>query len=193
MADKTLDSALIVLFDAWGGVATPPTVPDFSSMTSKAVGHNQPVRAYTPGTKWVVYNRPLVAGAGQPGPSTFVYLQFINGTGAPVAKEKQICSTDSATIWYQVTNDPDSCVAKTNICIAVLLGPRADQNYGWFWCGGICPEQFVPALGGNFATASTVDPGAISIVNLTADVLGLGNVGADTEGVVGFSLAADAT
>ena len=194
MADSTLDSELIVLYDNWPGVATPPTVPDYSSMTSKAVGHNQPTAAYTPGTKWVVYNRPSgeATGVGQLGFATFIYLQLMNGTGAPVALEKQLCVNDSVTIWYQVSNDPDGVGIITTANVAVLLGPMADLNWGWFWCGGICPEQYVPALGGSFATVGNVVAGAISVSNLAADAMGLGACGADTVGIIGYALAADA-
>ena len=194
MADSTLDSELIVLFDNWPGTAIDRTHDYIEDITSVTVGHNVADPKYKPGTKWVVYNRPITpaTGAGQPRPSTVIYLKFANGTGAPGPLAKQVVVPDNAAVWYWVTNDPDDAVIIPSGVAGVLLGPMADQNWGWFWCGGICPEQYVPDLGGNFATDGNVTAGAMTAHNLAADAIGLGPVGGDTEGAFGYSLAADA-
>jgi len=101
---------------------------------------------------------------------------------------------DSQTLWYRVTNDPDDCVIATgSLLAAVALSAMTNERWGWFWCGGICPESFVSGLGGNYETDGDI-PSAAALVahNLAADAIGLGPCGADTEGIIGYSIAIDA-
>jgi len=193
MADKTIDSELITLTDRWPGVARLVSAGELPTggMTG-STHHNVETAIYGPGEKLCVWNDVGVAGlAGQ---ATFIYLQYA-GTDAPTCAVKQICVPGSATVWYQVTNDPDYTTAPivTGSALAcVALSAMTDTYWGWFWCGGICPEGLVTGLGGNFATESNVAAGMICAHDLTADAIGLGPVAADTEASIGFALAADA-
>jgi hypothetical protein len=56
-------------------------------------------------------------------------------------------------------------------------------RYGWFWVGGVCPEEFVTDLGGNYYTDATVAIGDMTLANLVAP--------GTTPGEIGFSLPAD--
>ena len=193
MADSTIDSNLIQLVDSWPGVAVPPD-RDASDMTSATVvGHNVAVPVVDIGTKWAVYNVADLQGNGVPGPATFIYLQVGTQNAASLIAAKSVVVQDSATVWYQITNDPDDCVSIPTGLAAIALSAVTDAYYAWFWCGGVCPELFVPdnALGGNYATESNVVAGPITAHNLTADYVGLGPC-ADTEEVFGYALAADA-
>jgi hypothetical protein len=188
MADSTLDSELFILIDNWPGQAIRhlDNVP-----TGGIVGsthHNVATAAYSPGDKIQVRNHTL----GKEGFATFIYLQY-DGTGAEAMAAKQFVVQSSATTPYVVTNDPDlaGIVATGNSLAAVALSAMTDQRYGWFWCGGVCPELFVPTLGGNFATEGNVVAGAIVVHDLAADAMGIGPL-AGTEQAIGFALAADA-
>ena len=192
MADGTLDSELFVLLDSWPGVASKPSVACYRDMTSALVGHNQATATYPVGTKWVVYNAPIEGNqVGRVGFSTFVYLQF-ESTDAPTAAAKQVCVQDSASLWYVVTNDPDSCVCLETAMACILISAMTDAYYGWFWCGGVCPEKYVSGLGGNYATDGAIAAGgALTASDIAADAIGLAPVADDTEPIFAYALGAD--
>ena len=191
MADSTIDSELIVLLDNWPGTAR---MVDRSNCPldgfTGATHHNVVRPEYRAGEKLCVWNETL--DAGKAGMATFIYLNFV--TADPALVVKQVVVPDSATIWYQVTNDPDHCVLKDGGLLAAIgLSAITTTYWGWFWCGGICPEGWVAGLGGNYATDSNVIAGNI-ITNDLADAndIGLGPAAANTEHAIGFALADDA-
>ena len=189
MADGTLDSQLIVLFDNWPGV--PRVIPDApDGRFTAAATHNVATAAHKAGQKIAVWN---TAAAGQEGMSTFIYLQILR-TAAPASAAKQVVVPSSATEWWVVTNDPDQATAvivEGSALAAVALSAMTTEYWGWFWCGGICPEAWVSGLGGNYGTESTVVAGMICTNNLTADSIGFGPVAADTEAACGYALTDD--
>ena len=192
MADSTLDSELLVLIDTWPGVAK--LVEGSQIPTGGFTGsthHNVATPKYAPGEKLCVWNES--GDAGKAGMSTFIYLQLTTAAGPTVAA-KQFCVPGSATTWYVVSNDPDadSLVVEGAAMAAVAISAFTSTYWGWFWCGGICPEGHVSALGGNYATEGNVAAGAVCTNNLAADAIGLGPCAADTEAIIGFALAADA-
>ena len=197
MADSTLDSQLFTLIDRWPGVAVDPPVNPFDMTSATVVGHNVVTAVWDVGTKWKVRNIVDGQGHGQAGWSTFVYLSVgtQNTAAGYTIAAKMPCFPDSATIWHLVTNDPDSCIAITGGLVAYAISAMTDAYFGWFWCGGVCPEYYVPnnAMGGNYVTDGDVAIGPISLADCgTADQGGLSVVGADTEVVIGYALAADA-
>jgi len=192
MADSTLDSELFVLKDYW------PGYPSRSGGYLPQGGwtgatHNVVAAAAHIGEKVQVRNDPAVAGVA--GLSTFVYLQVgTQDTGTAIAA-KTFCVPDSATLWYQVTNDADSCIVHTgSALLAVAISAMTDAYFGWFWCGGVCPESHVSALGGTYATEGNVVAGALVAHKgaTDTDAVILGPCGADTEAIIGMALAADA-
>lgn len=187
MADKTLDSELFTLKDNWpGAVDLRRGLPDDDILG--AAHHNVAAAAFPVGTKIGFYNTGVTAG--KPGWATFVYLKA-SIPGAPAAAAKQIVVQGSATLWYVVTNDPDAGLLLATGLGAVMISAMTDAYYGWFWCDGVCPEEQVAGLGGNFATDSSVAIGAMSTVDLTADAIGLG-VATTLKGIIGYSLSLDA-
>ena len=189
MADSTIDSELIVLRGGRFGTSFDNSIPlgGFTGSTH----HNVANPMYDIGQVKRVYNDGTY---GQPGYSEFVYLYFASTSGTdPTPAAKQVCVPDSATVWYQFTNAPDGCVFEDGALLAVLsISAMTDTYYGWFWCGGICPEQYVAALGGNYATDGAVVEGPITQVNLTANAMGFSLCNANTEAKIGYALAADA-
>ena len=192
MADSTLDSQLFVLFDNWPGVAekiSAGEVPAGGFAEASAVHHNVAAAQYDIGQKLCVLNTD---DAGIEGMSTFIYLQVGTQNADSVIAAKSLVVPGSATLWYQVSNNPDANILVAGSSMAAYaLSAMTDAYFGWFWCGGVCPESFVSGLGGTYATDGTVAAGMISSGDLAADYLGLVPY-ATTVGYLGFALAADA-
>jgi hypothetical protein len=190
MADKTMDSLEIILFDNWPGVAKligPDELPP-GGFTG-GLHHNVPAPYYMPGEKFCVWNPSTL---GCEGMATMIYLQL--GTQTATLCPKQPVTTQSATIVYNVTNDPDSLIGPKDggALIAYALSAMTNAYYGWFWCGGVCPETLCPDLGGTYVTDSTVVAGLMALTDcLDTDQMGLALVAADTDAIVGMALAAD--
>jgi hypothetical protein len=187
MGDSTLDSELFILFNNWGQPVVEKGHVPKGGFTGSA-HHNVSVAAYSVGTVCAV---PCTGATGKAGWAQMIYLQVGTQNADSVLAVKDIVVPDSATTWYQITNDPDSCVALPTAVGAVALGAMTNAYYGWFWCGGNCPEQYVSGLGGNYETEGNVAAGHITCHDLAADAIGLGPY-ATTEGYFGFALAADA-
>jgi hypothetical protein len=189
MADSTIDSDLIYLRGGRFGTCYDKTMP-IGGFTGSA-HHNVAAadRDYPIGMVKRVYCDGTV---GVKGFAEFVYLAY-EGSSAPTAAAKQVCVPDSSTVWYQFTNDPDSCVMATGSMLAVVaISAMTDGYYGWFWCGGVCPEVYVSALGGNYATTNAVIAGNIIASDLSADAIGFGPKSSYSHFSVGFSVASDA-
>lgn len=192
MADATLDDQAFVLFDNWPGSAEPRTIPYDSFLTSAARHNVTTADYYSVGAK-IEVDCPGTNGSA--GKATFIYLLLAPTEANPTPAAKQLVVPVSATNIYTVTNDPDACLMHTGcplaaVMLSVMSSDGTTDYYGWFWCGGVCPVDFVSDLGGNFATDDSVAIGPITTQNLTADAIGLGGR-ATTEGGIGFALAAD--
>ena len=185
MADSVIDTKYLILYDRWPGVAHVQDEAPPGGFTGSAT-HNVATAAATIGSKICVPNASDLAGW-----STFIYLQY-EGTGAPTSAAKQVAVPDATTEQFIVTNDQDSCVLKTGGLLgAVMLSVMTDAYYGWFWCGGTCPVDWVPALDGDILTDNTVTNGLFMWSDLADnDSIGI----ALLTGVLapaGYSLAAD--
>ena len=189
MADKVIDSESITLIDRWPGYPTRYGSPQGGFTDSGH--HNVETAIFKAGEKCCVWNEST---AGIKGMSTFIYLQVGTQNADVAIAAKMICIPGSATIWYQVGNNPDADVvfAAGPALVAVALSALTDAYWGWFWCGGVCPESHVSGLGGDYPTDDSVIPGVIGVGNMTADYLGFTIVEADTEAIIGYSTATDA-
>jgi len=197
MAESTLDSELFVLIDNWPGVARrvhPDHLPNDDILSE--LHHNVTTPVFDVGEKIVVRNRSAIAG--DDGDSVFIYLKGLGITEAnPTCAVKQVVVPSLAGTPYQVTNDPDQCLKHTGsplaaIMLSTMTFTHAVTKYGWFWCGGVCPEAMVAGLAGNFATADGTIIGPIIASNLAADAIGFGAVDADTSAIIGFAYNDDA-
>lgn len=199
MADSTIDSDNLILKDGFPeGHAIVGQTP-IGGFTGSS-HHNVATAAYKPGTKIRVYNE---GDTGQAGWSTFVYAKLNSAADTPAAK--QICVADDGKVSYELTNDDADDIPQTGRC-AIMISAMTAGRFGWFWCGGVCPEEYVSALGGNYRTSNAVVAGPIAVADANADDLSASGVpagdlcfapaiDADTavrQAVVGEALAADA-
>jgi hypothetical protein len=193
MTDSTLDSDLLFLYNKFGSANLVGHVPRGGFTGSEH--HNVSSAAYPIGTVVRVEHR---ATAGKPGYSEFVYLKVGTQNASSLIAAKSVVVQDSATQCLLVTNDPDDCIAIPTPFGAIALSAMTDAYYGWFWCGGVCPEDYVSGLAGNYATNGSVAAGNVAFGDLSADKCGL--VPASVAGTTaalkihpcGFALAADA-
>ncbi|HUW99398.1 MAG TPA: hypothetical protein VMY35_00330 [Phycisphaerae bacterium] len=193
MPDSTLDSELFYLLDTTPGVPNPTLTTPVGGFTAEAC-HNVVAPAYPVGTKIQVYNET----AGVAGYSTFVYAQAETQDATNVIKARMFLTTLAATpVWWKLTNDAGADIGDGINCLVVALSTMTTAYYGWFWCEGVCPEDYVAALGGNYYTEGDVaigpvTGGTLATPGTTAGEIGLTAVAADTSLVVGISLALDA-
>jgi hypothetical protein len=191
MADSTIDSELIYLLPCRFGPATIFDEKDLPGGITGALHHNVATPYFEPGTVAQLYCN---GSYGKEGFSEFVYLQFESTSGPGSIAAKQVAVPDSATAWYTFTQDPDDCTVATGNALAVVsLAELTDAYYGWHWSGGVCPEQYVSGMAGNYNTAA----GGLIAGNIVAhddedEEIGFGPCGGDTEVIIGFALAADA-
>lgn len=195
MATSTIDYTKILLVDNWPGVpATLADVPiDGFTGTDH---HNVTTAAFPIGTKMQVVCDGTV---GTTGTATFVYLKFGTEDGTVSLAAKSIVVQDSATNWYEVTNDSASAIAIPTGLAAIAISDMDADSYGWFWCGGVCPKQYVSGLTGNFDTDDTLVAGPFTAHTLDTGVIGLGPMNVEgtsatvqAETLFGYALAADA-
>ncbi|GAF68470.1 unnamed protein product [marine sediment metagenome] len=195
MANGTIDSLLFVLIDNWPGIAR--LVAEDEIPLGGFLGcthHNVAAAKYRKGEKLCVWN---TTDAGTEGMATFIYLQVGTQNAGNALAARDFCTTDSATDPLVITNDPDDCIGpKTGgglVCIA--LSAMTNAYFGWFWCGGICPESFVLDLGGTYTTEeNNVAKGSLLCIHDSTngdDWCNLGPCGAATEEVIGFAIAPD--
>jgi hypothetical protein len=170
MTDGTLDSEVFALTDHWPGernIHLPEPVDGFQGETH----HNVATAAYQVGTKVQVRNKGTT---GKEGFATLIYLQVGVQNPYVAIAAKSVVVADSVAAWFKVTNDPDDCIALPTAQLAVALSAMTDAYFGWFWCAGVCPEELVSGLGGNYDTDGTVEPGLIRAVHLSVDEIGFG-------------------
>lgn len=185
MADSTIDSNLILLYDNWPGPVEPPSFNYGEGFLDKRY-HNVSIPMFPIGTKVQVRNVTL----GVPGLATLIYLQ-VGTQDATTIAAKTACIPDSATLWYQLTNDGDSCI-KVPTCLGCFaLSAITNAYFGWFWCEGVVPEDEVPGMGGNFLTNEGVAAGGF-IFHACDTIVGIDIADTAPEKAAGFALTTDA-
>jgi len=191
MADSTLKASELVLNDLWPGQVN-PHLTLIDNVTNGA-HHNVQYATHPVGTKASIYCKAENGTYSRRGFATFIYLQASVNPNAAMAAG-QVCVPQSAVNWFGVTNDPDDALSVPGMPVVVALSAMTTGYYGWFWCGGVCPVEAVPALDSAtaFATDGDVAPGPVTARDLEADAIGFGSLdGTDPKEVaVGFALAA---
>lgn len=192
MADSTITVGRLFLVNNWG-----EPNPAYGLPADGLIGvshHNVVAAAYPLGTVIKVPNVTI----GNVGFSFLAYLKAVANAAVAFAAG-EVCVPDAvATGPCVVTNDPDDCIQKAGSLAAICLSAMTTLYYGWFWVGGVCPQDV--ALFNNVAspltTAATIPTddsvvaGAFTTVDLAADAIGLG-VMAATALPFGFALGAD--
>ena len=113
-----------------------------------------------------------------------------------VIAAKTICTLDSATDKYSVSNDPDTVINKEgNPFVAVALSAMTNTYGGYYWCGGVCPADMIKSgatyvLDGNYLTDASLAIGPMMVSDCTGDFLGF-TVLAATGAACGWSSTAD--
>ena len=173
MANATLDSEYIILFNHWGD-ATSTEVPQ-DGFTG-ASHHNVANPVYRPGEVVQVY---CDGTTGKAGYSQFVYLKLEHQDTTNLLAVKNVCVPHTDKVITDVTNDQTTALGDEGGFCAVALSAMTVDYYGWFWCGGVCPEEYVSGLGGNYCTDDSAD--------VSTPVLSVGNItGGTTYGEIGF-------
>lgn len=196
MATSTLDLDYVVLYDLWPGYPDPRLGTPKDGFTGSD-HHNVVAAAYPVGTKIQYYNAGT--SSANVGMSTFIYLRLVAQDATNVVNVKHIVAVDDGAIATGVTNEAATDIAATHGPIAVALSTMTTAYYGWFWCGGVCPEDAVSGLTGNMITNGDVTAGCRLVrrdhgtdSDTTSGEFMLSIAAADTEEVIGYSLAADA-
>lgn len=207
MADQTITIQGVILQDNWPGTARTPPMP-VTNMTCAAVGHNIIYPMWRLGTKWQLYCTGDTATLGvgyNVGWSTFVYLQGAADIASAVAAVRftncvvdgTIAEDDSAVKMYVVVGDSDLTTHETMGLIAVSLSTVTNSYYGWYWCGGVAPLEYVDA-GAKTDTLATDDSVVASgqLGTLASAATGIAltlQAAASQVPSCGFSLYADQT
>jgi len=193
--DSTVAVESVVLLDTWP--AGPTKSFDGGVPLDGFTGadhHNVASAAFQVGMKAQVYN-PGTTNPGVAGYSTFIYLQ----TKDAVTAALELCQPASTTDIHAVSSTLASAIIANDISplMAVSLSAMTDEYFGWFWCAGVAPVDFVAALGtvGDIATDGAVIIGLCTLgAGVSGDLGKLEPLVADTAltSPVAFCIAADA-
>lgn len=183
MAIKTMNPEELFLYDTMpGSESNDLSVPeggDFGFFNGTR-HHNVSSAKYRLGEKLRVYNDPGTgAGLGLQGWSTMIYLQVGAQDATDISAGSwvtQVADGDAnisgGNDAYLVTNDPAACRNEVAADIAqmgaaVAISAIEDAYFGWFWCGGVCPLNWLLSS----ATASLLAADSID----TNDAVGIGD------------------
>jgi len=122
-----ITASSLILFDNWPGVAHTMQTPPKDGFDGTE--HTDVTTAkYTLGEKVCVYDSTSEG---------WVTLIYLKNTGAGSTAVGTICGPDG-TYLYRVDTDPDSgadITVTAGFC-AIAVAVLAQNDYGWFWCGG---------------------------------------------------------
>ena len=200
MADeKIANDQHVILIDNFPGAAlTAMKMPEdgFTGTTH----HNVATVVYPVGTKIQVYcpgSAVVGTKSGAAGYATFIYLKLeaVDSTNTCGAA-KQIVGIHTDAVPYDVTNEAATAVGAGKTPIAVTISAMTENYYGWFWCGGVCPVDYVDALDGAYCTDNSVAIGpmtwgALASPSSTVGEFGFSLPAADTAAIIGYTLKAD--
>ena len=190
MADQHIDDAKIVLRDGFPGVALQTSAVPIGGFTGSS-HHNVETAVYRAGTKVQVYDTT------NNGWSTFIYLKLEHQDLTRILAAKHICALHKDAVMTDVTNDTGTYLGQQKGPICIGLSAMTVDRYGWFWCGGVCPVSFVPALEDNYRGTGSVAIGDMTWANAGTPTAAYGELAFDvrdgeTETMVGYALIADA-
>lgn len=194
MADEKIDSELFYLYDRFPGVGNDRDAGPLAKVTEHP-SHNVTTEKFPIGTKIVARNHSAVAGVD--GLFTLIYLNLEAQDGTNVLAVKHRVALDATTPHpFFVTNEVATDIDESSGPLAVALSAMTTGNYGWFWCGGVCPEEFVSGLGGFYNTDNTVTIGEMVRADLATAGTTVGEMGfaikaSDEQTVIGYAMAAD--
>jgi hypothetical protein len=212
MANSTLDDSKFILYDRFPGAISLALGMPADGFTGTS-HHNVASPVFPIGTKIQVYDTT------NKGYATFIYAQYkantakvaVNALAAKDFVAMQLTANGATTyatesVWYWMSDAGDVALMQSGL--AVAISAMTTDYYGWFWCAGVCPVDFVSGLGGNYVTDSNVAAGAgiVGVQNASATasngkmiILGISMTGAAhatsviDKLVCGIALRADAS
>ena len=200
MADKTIDAAKIILIDRWPGTAAPAIkIPEDGFLGTSH--HNVTVAAYPLGTKLQVYCPGVAQHTGTtttitdaPGFATFIYMKQTAQDASNTLAVKHIVALDNNAVPYEVTNEAATDIGAGFGPIAVALSAMTTASYGWYWCGGVCPVDYVEGLDGTYKGCTGLVIGPMSwadagTAHVTYGEFAFDVPAADTQMHIGYALA----
>lgn len=214
--DRALDTANCFLIPGRFG---PPQPHIFGGLLGGVLGsdHNVATASFDVGTVMSFVNKGTVAGSRE-GMTEFVYGKYVSADPKAMAVGQtaiSVCDGGTNSLFtftnYAEENSGSLFMGQENyapfgvICLSVMTNGR----YGWFWCGGVAPEDTVTACTGEIIVTSnavvegvfcTEDVSAVGIIGIGPydDSVATSTMLAAATGVswlvpMGFALAADAT
>lgn len=183
----TIDSELIFLMNKWGVAPDPAyqdTIPDGDGTWSGANSQNVEVPLYPIGAVIQCYNDGSVAG--QSGPYEMIYLRAEEA----IAAVKYLCVPGADDDHFSVTDNISNALDATNVKVGIAVAAMTSQYYGWFWCGGVCPEAIESDMGGDYTTNASLEIGPMEALDEGSGVI-IGFT-ASTMAACGFSYSTDA-
>lgn len=150
-----IESTEFYLIDNWPGKVT--SGPNPADWTVASANKDFPL-----GTKRMVYDDT------NSGWATLMFLKFKNGAVAepdlgtakfPVCGMHKVAAASGH--YFVVNNDSSEINLAGPIAICLATNLSADTYpYAWFWVGGVCPQDTIPALTGFlYTTDSSVTAG----------------------------------
>lgn len=194
MADSTIDSEQIILSGAGVAGFRDRTIGRPTDGFTSATHHNVASPVYPVGTMVDVYNK---GNTGVAGGATFVYAQAETQDLTNVIAARMFLTTYATTpVWWKFTNDAGADIGDGIGPLVVALSAMTLGYYGWFWCAGVCPEEFVSDLDGVYYTKGDVaigpfTGGTLATPGTIAGEIGLTAIAADTSLIAGWALSAD--
>jgi len=178
MSANNLDSTEILMLDNFPGIPNVNAAGPYNLGNVAAGGdQNWYVSGSRPphvlGTKFMGYQEGgtgIVAGS-----YTLIYLKTgteLSGTSIAV---KRLCAmtlgpgaASSSDLLYTVTNDPTTPIGLlSGQCAVAMSAMTSGGYYGWFWCGGVCPESICVGMAGAYETDANCVKGAMVAVSDT--------------------------
>ncbi len=192
MADSTINTAYMILFDRWPGVAKRTNYADMpSAWVTPTVTATYPM-----GEKICMWNSLRTTILGINGWTTFVYLRL--GTQGTTIVAGDLVVPCLATDIYRVSNDATGGTTPALDAIgsplaAIALSAVTNDYYAWFWCGGVAPTWHAAAVGGTTPTADGVVIGLLGAVTAATGTNETvpGPIAADTTAPIGYTLKDD--
>jgi hypothetical protein len=82
------------------------------------------------------------------------YTELVYLRAAARAVCKDVCAPSPTGMWYEMAPCDGETVHPLSV---VAIATIEAGNYGWYWCGGICPEFKIPNLGGDYRMTAALD------------------------------------
>lgn len=173
MADATIDSESFYLFDLLPGKPNPvygEPLGGFDGSTS----HDVVAAGYDVGTKIQVYNET----AGVAGYSTFIYGKLATEDATNICLVRHVCVQDKTTPTpFEFTNDTGNDNGAGLSPVVIPAATLTVLYYGWWWCGGVCPEDWASGLGGAYYTDGNAAIGPLGTADLATPGTTAGEIG----------------